>query len=60
MAAREDAAFAAHARSIWRYIEVNLDGRGCFNGIDDETMDELRNDQIARIASLLRECAAHV
>ena len=32
------------AEELWAKIERNLDDRGCFNGIDDDVMEELRTD----------------
>lgn len=29
------------ASAVWNVIAAELDDRGCFNGIDDEVMDEL-------------------
>lgn len=29
------------AESVWSVVAAELNDRGCFNGIDDETMDEL-------------------
>ena len=37
------------AEALWDKIEANLGDRGCFNGIDDETMEELEADIIALI-----------
>lgn len=37
------------ASEIWIVIEENLSDRGCFKGIDDCTMRELRNEQIEAI-----------
>ncbi len=45
--------FEERAKLIWQHIESDLDDRGCFNGIDNEVMDELRQSQIERIVSLL-------
>ena len=41
---------------IWTAIRDNLDMRGCFRGIDDETMDDIDNEQhetICRVAGQL-------
>ncbi len=37
------------AEDLWLRIQDNLSDRGCFNGIDDETMQELSADLIALI-----------
>lgn len=44
-----------YARKIWQEIEDNLADRGCFNGIDNETMTELRRDQVKLIVSILEK-----
>ena len=41
------------AEELWKKIERNLDDRGCFNGIDDDVMEELRIDLIALIQGSL-------
>jgi hypothetical protein len=38
---------------LWGKIEYNLSDRGCFNGIDDDVMEELREDLIALIRGSL-------
>lgn len=43
------------AKQIWKLIESNLDNRGCFNGIDEETMRDLRREQLQSIAALIGE-----
>lgn len=45
--------FEERAQLIWQYVEGDLADRGCFNGIDDEVMAELRQSQIDCIATLL-------
>lgn len=35
---------ADKAKALWILIERNLTDRGCFNGIDDDVMEELRED----------------
>jgi hypothetical protein len=42
-----------NAETLWGKIERNLDDRGCFNGIDDDVMEELREDLIALIRGSL-------
>jgi hypothetical protein len=37
------------AEALWDKIEQNLGDRGCFNGIDDDVMEELEKDLIALI-----------
>lgn len=37
------------AEDLWRWIELSLSDRGCFDGIDDDVMEELRAAQIAII-----------
>jgi hypothetical protein len=37
------------AEALWDKIEQNLGDRGCFNGIDDDVMEELEADLIALI-----------
>lgn len=39
--------------TLWSKIELNLNDRGCFNGIDDDVMKELREDLIALIRGSL-------
>ena len=39
--------------ALWAKIEHNLSDRGCFNGIDDDVMEELRADLIALIRGSL-------
>lgn len=41
------------AKALWEKIEHNLSDRGCFNGIDEEVMEELRADLIALIRGTL-------
>jgi hypothetical protein len=41
------------AASLWKMIEANLDDRGCFNGIDDDVMKDLRSDIKSEIAGIL-------
>lgn len=41
------------AEALWTKIELNLSDRGCFNGIDDEVMEELRGDLTALIRGTL-------
>lgn len=41
------------AETLWHKIEYNLSDRGCFNGIGDEVMEELRTDLIALIRGSL-------
>lgn len=41
------------AKELWKKIEHNLSDRGCFNGIDDAVMEELRTDLIALINGTL-------
>jgi hypothetical protein len=47
--------FEERAKLIWNKIQFDLDDRGCFNGIDRETMTELREAQIANIIAALGE-----
>jgi len=37
------------AEDLWLKIQDNLSDRGCFNGIDDDVMEELQADLIALI-----------
>lgn len=37
------------AEDLWLRIQENLSDRGCFNGIDDATMEELSADLIGLI-----------
>ena len=41
------------AKNLWKKLECNLSDRGCFNGIDDDVMEELRTDLIALIRGTL-------
>lgn len=41
------------AKDLWEKIKHNLDDRGCFNGIDDDVMEELDTDLIALIRGSL-------
>lgn len=41
------------AKAIWDAVYNNLYDRGCFNGIDDEIMEEIHDDLIATIADEL-------
>lgn len=43
------------AKTLWNEIENNLDDRGCFNGIDEDVMSELRSDLINIIRDKLSE-----
>lgn len=47
------------AEKLWDKIEMNLGDRGCFNGIDDDVMEELEQDLIAvirgHLSKLLRK-----
>lgn len=52
-AAVSDANDKQWATEIWAALERDLSDRGCFNGIDDDVMDELRDAQIITIANLL-------
>lgn len=41
------------AVELWIKIKANLSDRGCFNGIDDQTMRELETDLIGLIRGSL-------
>jgi hypothetical protein len=43
------------AALIWKWIESDLSDRGCFNGIDDDVMEELRAVQIETIRKFLKQ-----
>ena len=45
------------AMEIWVAIEADLSDRGCFNGIDDDTMAEIAEAQTSTIAGMLRKAA---
>lgn len=45
--------FEERAKYIWEHVERDLSDRGCFNGIDEDVMSELRAAQIERIIDLL-------
>lgn len=42
------------AKLIWRKIEYSLSDRGCFNGIDDDIMEELRRDMLGMIEETIK------
>lgn len=44
---------ADQATVIWTALEADLSDRGCFNGIDDDVMEELAEAQISTITRLL-------
>lgn len=46
------------AEVLWISIERELDDRGCFNGIDDDVMEELRSSLIDLIRHKAPELAA--
>lgn len=41
------------ARKIAQELYNKLDNRGCFNGIDEEIMDEINEEMLKTIVSLL-------
>lgn len=43
------------AEKIWAAVKDNLDDRGCFDGVDNETMDEVTGEQVITIRLLLLE-----
>lgn len=45
--------FEDRAQLIWAAIETDLDDRGCFNGIDDDILEEIANKQVAIIIEKL-------
>ena len=46
---------AFEAAELWMKIETNLRDRGCFNGIDDDVMDELRLDLLNEMRDYMVE-----
>ena len=45
--------FEERAKLIWSGVKDNLDNRGCFNGIDSETMADIDQEQITQILCAL-------
>lgn len=45
--------FDDRARLIWHTLEDRLDDRGCFNGVDYETMEEIRTLMVKLIIDKL-------
>lgn len=41
------------AKELWKKIGHSLSDRGCFNGVDDEVMEEIRGDLTALIRGTL-------
>lgn len=37
------------AKDLWKALYLSLDDRGCFNGIDEETLIDLAKEQVETI-----------